>query len=103
MSIQVQYKFLAPRPGSNYRQFFLKDRKVRAEILYRATVGPEPRTPEQVARDFDVPLDAVLESIDYCTRNRELLDQERDSDWADIRARGLDKPPFVPPDFVPAS
>ena len=101
MCEECQYKYLGPWRGSNYRQFFYKDRKIRAETLYRQTVGVDPRTPEEVARDFEVPVEAVLEAIHYCTHNEELLRKEREEDLADIRARGLDKPPYVPPDYRP--
>ena len=98
MALQTTYQFLEPRSGSNYRQWFLKGRKIRAEILYRATVGPEPRTPEEIAHDFGVPIEAVHEAIHYCLHNEALLRQEREEVLSDIQARGLDKPPFVPVD-----
>jgi uncharacterized protein (DUF433 family) len=98
MSEETQYKYLGPWRGSNYRQFFYKDRKIRAETLYRETVGLEPRTPEEVAQDFDVPVEAVYEAIHYCTHNEDLLRQERERELENIRKRGLDKPPYVPVD-----
>ena len=98
MAVQITYDFLEPRSGSNYRQWFLKGRKIRAELLYRATVGPEPRTPEEIAHDFGVPIEAVHEAVHYCLHNEVLLRQEREEILSDIRARGLDKPPFVPVD-----
>src|SRR5688572_14072480 len=64
MTEQSEYKYLSPKPRSNYRQLFVKGR-IRAETLYRETVGPEPLTPEQVAREYDIPVEAVIESIDY--------------------------------------
>ena len=47
------------------------------------TVGPDPRTPEQVAIDYDVPIEAVREAIDYSIRNERLLREERDreTEW----------------------
>lgn len=98
MAVQTTYQFLEPRPGSNYRQLFVKGRKLRAEILYRATVGPEPRTPEEVSHDFGVPLEAVYEAVHYCRHNEPLLQQEREDVLSDIRARGWDKPSFIPID-----
>jgi hypothetical protein len=98
MAVQTTYQFLEPRPGSNYRQLFVKGRKLRAEILYRAIVGPEPRTPEEVSQDFDVPLEAVHEAVQYGLHHEPLLRQEREEVLANIRARGLDQPPFVPAD-----
>ena len=96
MAAHTTYRFLEPRPGSPYRQLFVRGRKLRAEILYRATIGPEPRTPEEVAHDYNVPVEAVEEAIHYCRHHEEVLRQEREAVLADIRARGLDKPPFVP-------
>src|ERR1019366_10793466 len=58
---QTQYQNLEPRPGSNYRQFFLKGRRIRAAVVDESIHGPDPRTPEEFARDFQVPLEAVLE------------------------------------------
>ena len=60
MSIQVQYEFLESRPRSNYKQLWVKGRHIRAEVLYRYTVGPEPESPEQVAKEYDLPVGAVL-------------------------------------------
>jgi uncharacterized protein (DUF433 family) len=91
-----QYKYLEPRPGANYRQWYVKGRKIRAEVLYRATVGEDPRTPEEVARDYELPLEMVLEAIHYATHHEDLLREERERDWAWIREQGLDKPPYAP-------
>ena len=66
----IPYFHLAPREGSGYRQYFVKGRNLRAETLYRATVGPEPKTPDDVARDYDVPVEAVREAIHYCVQHR---------------------------------
>jgi uncharacterized protein (DUF433 family) len=93
MSSDTFYQYLVRWPGSNFRQLFYKDRKIRADTLYGATIGTEARTPEEVADDFDVPLEAVHEAIDYCTRNEELLRREAEEGLADMRARGLDRPP----------
>jgi uncharacterized protein (DUF433 family) len=91
---QGQYQHLEARPGSNYRQLFLKGRRIRAEVMFHAVHGPEPRTPEEVARDFEVPLEAVLEAVDYVEHNPEVIRADRDREEASLRARGLlDGPP----------
>src|SRR5881394_1467117 len=54
--------YLEPRPGSFYRQLFVKGTRIRAEIVYGLTVdGSEPITPEEVAADFNLPMAAVRE------------------------------------------
>ena len=93
------YKYLDRWRGSNYRQLFYKERKIRAETLCRATLDPEARTAEQVAQDFEVPVEAVHEAIHYCMHHEDLLREERERDRADIRARGLDRWPYAPPSY----
>jgi hypothetical protein len=89
-----EYKFLKPKRGSRYKQLFFG--RIRAEVFYRETIGPEPLTPDEVAREYNVPLDAVLEAIDYCTKNKELLDAERAREEAAIKSAGRDKWPYAP-------
>jgi uncharacterized protein (DUF433 family) len=90
MSETMIYDHLAPREGSRYRQYFIKGRNLRAETLYRATLGPEPMTPEEVAADYDVPVEAVREALDYCLHHAELLREEREADRAESQPRGRD-------------
>ncbi len=92
---ETQYQYLEPRPGSNYRQFFLNGRRIRAAVVDEAIHGPDPFTPEEFARDYQVPLEAVLEALDYVARNRPLVEQEREREAARLRARGLDGPAQV--------
>ena len=86
---ETPYQHLEPRPGSNYRQWFLKGRRIRAAIVDEVIHGPDPRTPEEFAQEYQVPLEAVLEALDYVVRNRPLIEQEREREKANLRARGL--------------
>ena len=45
--------------------------------MYRETIGKEPLTPEEAAREYNVSVEAVLEAIDYCVKNKDLRDAER--------------------------
>ncbi len=94
MAAQVTtgYQHLESRPGSNYRQLFLKGRRIRAAVVDEAIHGPDPRTPEEFSRDFQVPLEAVREALDYVAQNRTLIEQERDREAAKLRDRGCDGP-----------
>ena len=94
----TDYQYLEPRPCSNYRQLFVNGR-IRAEILYRLTVGTEPLTPDEVAREYGIPVEAVREAIHYCEHNRELLDAERAREQARIEAAGRDRWPYAPKDY----
>ena len=102
MPSKREYKYLLPKPGSKYRQLFVNGRII-AEVLYRETVGVDPLTPEQVAGEYDLPVEAVLEAIDYCERNPEILDADRASETALIEADGLNRWPYAPKDRVPGT
>ena len=99
MAIVVHYQHLEHRPSSNYQQLWVKGRHMRAEILYRLTVGSEPQTPQEVAQDYDLPLEVVQEAIEYAVQNQDLLDRERAREETRMQELGLDKPPYVPSDM----
>ena len=89
----THYQHLEPRPGSSYRQLFLKGRQIRAAVVYEAVHGLDRYTPEEFAREYDVLLEAVLEALVYVADNLPLIEGEPEREAADIRARGLDRPP----------
>jgi hypothetical protein len=95
MTARTEYQYLKSKPGSNYRQLFVNGR-IRAEVLYRETVGVEPLAPEEVAAEYGIPIEAVLEAIDNCVNNQKLLEEERARETARIRAAGRDKWPYRP-------
>jgi hypothetical protein len=90
------YQYLEPRLRSSLRQPFVKGRNIWAEVLYRETTGEDARTPEQVAEDFDVPVGAVLESIDFCVANEAFLRQERAREEMRSREYYHQHPPLAP-------
>ena len=100
MSEQVLYKYLCPKRGSSYRQLYVNGR-IRAEVIYRETVGLEPLAPEEVAREYSIPVEAVHEAIDYCIKNKELLDAERAEEARRDKASGRDRWPYAPKDSKP--
>jgi hypothetical protein len=73
MSGNSGYQYLAPNPKSAYRQLFVKGSRIRALIAARA-LNPDPEddyypTPEDVARDLNIPIEAVHEAVRYCESN----------------------------------
>jgi hypothetical protein len=67
-----------------------------AEILYRMTIGIEPRSPRDVADDYGLPIEAVLEAIHYCERNPAILDEDRRREEVSIKEAGRDRWPYAP-------
>ena len=63
----LTWKHLGPDPKSAYRQLFVKGTRIRARVLYGLyKSADEPMSPEEIAADYDLPLDAVREAIAYC-------------------------------------
>lgn len=86
---QKPYQHLEARPGSNYRQLFIKGRRIRADLVYQDIHGPDAYTPETWAEDYQVPLEAVYEALDYVERNQSIIQADREREAAGLRARGL--------------
>ena len=62
-------KYLERHPQSSYKQLFLKGTRIRAEVIYGMLVDgdpPDPTTPEEIAADMNLPVEAVREAIAYC-------------------------------------
>lgn len=90
-----QYKYLAPKPGSNYKHLFIKDRWISARTLYGAHVrDEEPMTLEEIAADYNLPLEAVQEAVAYCESNPPELarDYAREEAW--MEAIGANDPNY---------
>ena len=100
MNANGEYKYLKPKRGSRYRQLFVNGR-IKAEVLYRQTVGLEARTAEEVAADYGLPVEAVLEAIQYSEQNPTTLDRDRAMEEASIKADGRDRWPYAPRDYQP--
>jgi uncharacterized protein (DUF433 family) len=66
----TSWKYLAPDPQpTSYKQLCVRGTRVRARTLYGLCANSEPMTPEEVAREYNLPVEAVLESIAYCESN----------------------------------
>jgi len=90
----TQYQYLAPNPKSSYRQLFVKGRRLMARDLYGQYVNSEPRTVEELAADFDVPVEAVKEAIAYCESNPPELAQDQAREEAIMEASGMNDPNY---------
>jgi uncharacterized protein (DUF433 family) len=89
------YKHLARKPKSVYRQLFVKDRWISARTLYGMYVNLEtPMTPEEIAADYSLPLEAVLEAIAYCESNPPEIAQDYAREEAVMEATGMNNPDY---------
>jgi uncharacterized protein (DUF433 family) len=95
MSTGVTYEYLESRSKSLYRQLFIKGTRIRAEIIYWAHINAEePMTPEELAIDYDLPLPAVLEAIEYAKSNPPEIAADIAREEAIMAATGQSDPDY---------
>jgi uncharacterized protein (DUF433 family) len=89
------YKYLTRKPKSVYKQLFIRDRWISARTLYGKYAREEtPMTPEEIAADYELPLEAVLEAIAYCESNPPELAQDYAREEALMEATGMNDPNY---------
>jgi uncharacterized protein (DUF433 family) len=95
MSNPTHWNHLEPRPKSFYRQLFIKGTRIRARVIYGLFMSAEePMTPEEIAVDYGLPLEAVLESIAYCQTNPREIEDDFRREEALMDATGMNDPNY---------
>jgi uncharacterized protein (DUF433 family) len=88
-----EWKYLERRPGSSYQQLSIKGKRIWAWTLYCEFMNENaPRTPEELAEDWGVPLEAVKEAIAYCQSAPPELREDHRKDELLAEAIGMNDP-----------
>ena len=88
----TQWQYLEQRFHPWRQQLFFKGKRLRPFTIWM-TMQVEKMTPEETAEDWDLPLAAVQEAINYCEANRELLEQEAESERHYLEEQGVSLEP----------
>jgi len=96
MKTEVQkWAYLAPNPKSAYRQLFVKGTRIRARVLYGWYANEEdPLTPDQIAAEYGLPVEAIKECIAYCESNPPELLEDYAREEAIMEASGENDPNY---------
>jgi uncharacterized protein (DUF433 family) len=92
-----RWTYLAPNPKSAYKQLFVKGTRIPARTLYGLAVSAEegaPLTPEEIAREYGLPIEAVREAIAYCESNPPELASDYAAEEALMEATGMNEPGY---------
>lgn len=87
-SSKTQWQYLESRPDSWRSQLYFKGRKLRPFTVW-TTMLTEKTSPSESADDWDLPLAAVVEAIDYCEANIQLLQKEADVERQYLEEQGI--------------
>lgn len=93
-TISTKYHFLEANPRSAYKQLFVTGTRIRARVLYGWYACEEPMSPEEIATDYGLPVEAVEEAISYCESNPPELDEDYRREEALMHATGMTEPEY---------
>ena len=93
-SSQTEWQYLEQRPDSWRKQLYLKGRRLRASNVWTDMIVNE-MTPEEAADNWDLPLEAIKESIEYCETHQDLLKQEALIERRHLEERGIPLEPKI--------
>ena len=88
------WKYLTPNPKSAYKQLFVQGGRIRARVLYGWYACDEPMSAVEIAAEFKLPVEAVLEAIAYCEANPPELLEDYAREEALMDASGMNNPDY---------
>lgn len=80
------------RPHPWRRQLYIKGRKLLASTVWQDAIANE-MSPKQAAENWDLPLTAIYEVIQYCETHQELLKLEADEERYLLEEKGVSLEP----------
>lgn len=86
------WKYLVTRPHPWRRQLYIKGRKLLVSTVWQDMIANK-MSAEQAAENWDLPLAAIHEAINYCENNRELLKLEADEERYRLETKGISLEP----------
>jgi len=93
MATSTQWKYLERDPLSSYRQLSVKGRRIKARTLAGAYFNvEEPMTMEEIAENWNVPIEAVKEAIAYVESKPIELEQDFRFEEAMVELAGHNEP-----------
>jgi uncharacterized protein (DUF433 family) len=93
-SAKTQWQHLEQRPDSWRQQLYLKGKKLRARNVWSDMIVNQWSI-EETAHNWDLPIEAVKEAIEYCQTHQELLAQEADEEREYLNQQGVKIEPQI--------
>jgi uncharacterized protein (DUF433 family) len=85
--------YLERDPKSAYKQLSIKGRRIKARTLYGWYMSEEePLSIEQIAAEYELPIEAVKEAIAYCESEPPEISEDFEREQASMEEMGLVRP-----------
>lgn len=95
MATSTKWQYLERDPLSSYTQLSIKGRRIRARTLYgRYKSEEDPQTIEEIAKDRNLPVEAVREAIAYCETDPPEIRRDFQYEEAIAEASGMNEPGY---------
>jgi uncharacterized protein (DUF433 family) len=91
---KTTWQYLESRPHPWRKQLYIKGRKLRAFTL-QANMIANSLTPEEAADNWELPLAAISEVMEYCAQNQKLLQQEAEEEKRRLETAGVKLEPEI--------
>ena len=88
MTTEATYKHLERRPDKRSPELFIRGTGIRASTVWHDRYVSRLH-PSQIAKDRDLPVEAVYEALAYCQENWEIICLEKD-----LERQGLEESGF---------
>ncbi len=92
--IQTEWQYLEVRPNSWRKQLYIKGRKLRARTVW-SDMLVNGDSPSDAADNWELPIQAIFEVIDYCESNQALLEQEAEMERQYLEEKGVKLEPRI--------
>lgn len=88
MTTEATYKHLERRPDKRSQELFIRGTGIRASTVWHDRYVSR-FSPAQIAKDRELPVEAVYEALAYCQENWEVICRERDLERQRLEQRGF--------------
>lgn len=85
---KVKYQYLEKRPDQRSGEMFVSSTGIRASTIWHDRYVSR-QSLAQIAKDRDIPLEAVYEALAYCQENWEQIGHQKDLERQRLKRRGF--------------
>lgn len=88
MKDKSKYRYLEVRSDKGARVMCVRSAGIRASTIWHDRYISR-MTPEQIAKDRDIKVEAVYEALEYCQKNWEVICREKDRERKRLEQKGF--------------
>ena len=88
MATRTKYIYLEERADKKTKEPFIKNTGIRASTIWHDRYVSRIQ-PDRIARDRDLPSEAVYEALNFCQENWELIYEEKEREKSFLKKVGF--------------